>query len=547
MEEKIEKRKLGSKITNKFNLAFEQEQYILTLRKNRLESQLLKRRLSSAKPNHGINLEEIKITSELKAPEFINKIISLSSYDELFIYINEIYNTNNYQPDLFKYGLYLLKHKLLDENSTNKNIPSLIQNGFFDIPKKIFQYSQTQMDKSPSNDIDDLIYDLYWILINYSYYATEQENAPLLTEDYLAYHYFLLKNESNDYIISNIINFLANLACHSYALASLIIEYQNDDLLELIIQYILSGVNHKKYSIVSTASDLLYSYINSIKSDKPKEIKETIIEKIFNVFINLIHIKTTYYNSIWTLSLISSLSPIIFDNIFECSDVFSAMISFNYTDDINNNNNSECLIPFSKIISNLFKNNNGCEQKYIELHKILELNVFDFITNILHEYKTSQKIKKQYLKAIYAICNYDKRFTVYLINRNVPLIKLMIGFLRDPHYIIKEKTIDIFYLMTRTNSFTITSSLVANGLMKMILYIIKPELTFCLDCNIILKCLKIINTILLTGEWIKSINKFNSLAVKYESMGGRDILEKYLGHPNKEVYLASQSIIDNYY
>ena len=91
-------------------------------RKNRIRNELFHKKkntfeepkTNNSKINNDIIIQNLNIEPNLKNEKYINEIISSDNLDTIFNYIKEIYNNNNFNIDIVKYGLFLLNEKLLN-------------------------------------------------------------------------------------------------------------------------------------------------------------------------------------------------------------------------------------------------------------------------------------------------------------------------------------------------------------------------------------------------------------------------------------------------
>ena len=127
---------------------------ILLLRKKNLNETLNKKRLAKAStsfdkssiPNghQGIDISQLNILPKLKTESHILMTIQSASTSDIFeTYINEIYNNSpTYNHDKVKYGLYLLKSKLSNDNVNETYISTkeILSHDFITVVKFILNY-----------------------------------------------------------------------------------------------------------------------------------------------------------------------------------------------------------------------------------------------------------------------------------------------------------------------------------------------------------------------------------------------------------------------
>ena len=570
---------------------------ILSLRKKNLNETLNKKRLAKALSSlnkssiqngpHGIDISQLKILPEFKTESQILLIIKPLSTSHIFeAYINEIYNNSaTYNHDKVKYGLYLLKSKLsheeVDEN--NINTKEILSHDFINVVKFILNYCKKELDMK--QEIDNLLFDIYFILINFSYYSNENEDN-LLIEDYMLknYHYFFIKNSSNYNIIENIICFIGNVCTNSYK-NSLII-FQQRKIIDEIIEQITSGISSNRMEIVCNGINMLSCCIESLNNNT--NINEQLsglinsnidlLEQCFTLFGNLISFTSTLSGSLCGLSELLLLLfrykkiSLLIDLITNGSDIYNDLFCIDYEritchrsqiikhvcaifkiifelfnesdnymkleDNLDNNDNRNNFMSYTQ--SNEYKN--SCFLKTIN-YIIKDLYLFQNIDTLLTNAYFKINEKEYILEMLCTIVNNDSTISQFLDSSLSETIVIM---LKHKNFNIKDKMLDILTVVTSRNSFIFTSKLVNKGLLQDLLSLMEPEEGF-QNAPTLIKCLDILGNVLSRAEWIQKINGNNVMLDKFKELGGGAVLEKQLGHPNNEVYIKAEKIYKKYF
>ena len=279
------------------NLNENKQNYKLNLRKKTINKIIEKKRLQinseedlefSKKPAKlgNIDLTNLNIPEEYKFSNKIREIVHKISNEEIFNFINEIYNLENYNGDKLIYGLSLLNYKLDKEDKSYIVLDDILKRNFSEIIEKLLKFSKKEIQ---TNDEDDKLLDLtYCILINFSFHGNKDECEFLIKEQFLEYHYFFLEKSSNDEIINNIIIFLNNLCITSQYFANLIFSYKEEIFLKLLNDYIISSLNTKKTSLLKQIVDLYDSYLKNWKGPMEDSnefpVNISICENLFKIF-----------------------------------------------------------------------------------------------------------------------------------------------------------------------------------------------------------------------------------------------------------------------
>jgi hypothetical protein len=164
----------------------------LSLRKKKLNQYLLKRRLGLNDNNYSIKKEEVIIREEVKSKKFEN-------LSDLLNFASTILGNEKSDINDIKFVICLLKETQIKNDKGELSKSNLIK----------------EMSKIFVKYINDMVIidELLSVLINISFYITEQSNMNLLTNDYMQIYSKISEKYYNDKVIFNdLITLLGNLA-----------------------------------------------------------------------------------------------------------------------------------------------------------------------------------------------------------------------------------------------------------------------------------------------------------------------------------------------
>ena len=556
------------------NLNENKQNYKLNLRKKTINKIIEKKRLQinseedlefSKKPAKlgNIDLTNLNIPEEYKFSNKIREIIHKISNEEIFNFINEIYNLENYNGDKLIYGLSLLNYKLDKEDKSYIVLDDILKRNFSEIIEKLLKFSKKEIQ---TNDEDDKLLDLtYCILINFSFHGNKDECEFLIKEQFLEYHYFFLEKSSNDEIINNIIIFLNNLCITSQYFANLIFSYKEEIFLKLLNDYIISSLNTKKTSLLKQIVDLYDSYLKNWKGPMEDSnefpVNISICENLFKIFCELINIDATFEKSVWGLGFLHKILY-KYNHLNELSEMilfqeahllYFSITGFEYDQPSYNENDDSPLInliPACQIIKYLFKTYNDIEDSNVKrlLSEKIEFVmkkcfILDIFENLFKE-GLSSLIAKTILITIRYIALNDNYYMMILENKS--LIQRIINFVYHEDYKLRKKALKILKILSEHSALQLNSTLMKLGIFPALIKGINPYNIITYDVEILLPSLDIILNILKNGEILSFIGRNNYL-YNFENLGGKEILEKLLGNPNDEVYKKTEFIIDTFF
>ena len=555
------------------NLNENKQNYKLNLRKKTINKIIEKKRLQinseedlefSKKPAKlgNIDLTNLNIPEEYKFSNKIREIVHKISNEEIFNFINEIYNLENYNGDKLIYGLSLLNYKLDKEDKSYIVLDDILKRNFSEIIEKLLKFSKKEIQ---TNDEDDKLLDLtYCILINFSFHGNKDECEFLIKEQFLEYHYFFLEKSSNDEIIKNILILLNNLCITSEIFSNIIFSYKDEKFLKLLNDYTISSINTKKISLLRNIINVYDSYLKNWKGPMEDSndslINISICENLFKIFCELINIDETFEKAVWGLGF---LHKILYKYNFlkelaemilcqEANLLYYSITAFEY--DLPSNDNDDIplinLIPACQIIKYLFKTYQDIEDN--NLKKLLnekidfvmkKCDILEIFENLFKE-GLSSLISKTILITIRYIALNENYYMEILENKS--LLKRIINFIFNPEYKLRKKALKILKILTEHPSLQLNSTLIKFGIFPALLQGINAYNIMTYDIEILLPTLDIIMNILKNGEILSFLGRNNYL-FNFEKLGGKEILEKLLGNPNDEVYKKSDIILNTFF
>ena len=571
----------------------EKEKNRINIRKKKIQNLMMRKRYFEIYSNNGFNtnkkndnnkniknsdyiidISSFLIKEELKKKETIQKILLEKDYKTIFEYINEIYKEKNFQIDYLKYGLFLLNEKLLkytnNENQWNhinneensKIIDELIKNNIKDIILKLLSFSMNEIKKK---DNDDIILNLaYQILVNYSYLANEHQLSFLISDNLLNFHLFFLKYSSEEQNLLNIMRMIFNICLDNNINLNNIFIYNNNELINLLNDYISSGVKTNKYFIVEKILNIYGAYLDFIKmnfKDKKEDINLKIIEEIYlttlqSIFMNN---KKVYSYSIFVIGLIYKIL-FISNNINTLSEFIlkydNTKSMVRYILDFDYQFAGEDINDFCKIIYYIIKcesySNDLTTKKQLEKF-IKEINnnningddIIIAITSLFQRNYTS-KITSKLINVLIAFCDSETFHITLFENLSNPIL-ILINNINCREYKIRKKVLIALEKLTEKHELKINNELVRLQIFNELKYIIDPDNSYCRDIDMIITCLNIIYHLLVVGGIIKSFGGKNNILETFENYGGKEVLEKLLNHKNKNIHDKALALINEYF
>jgi hypothetical protein len=427
------------------------------------------------------------------------------------------------------------------------------------------------MNEINKKDNDDLILNLaYQILVNYSYLANEHQIIFLVNNDMLSFHLFFLKYSSEEQNLLNIMRMLYNICLDENINLNNIFTYNNNELINILNEYISSGIKTKKNYLVDKILDIYYCYLQFIiwnlkDKDKDKEKKEIInikiLEEIYLMALQSIFMnnKSIYSHSIY---IIGSTYKILFksNNIETLSDFIlkyeNTKTMVTYILDYDYENSGEDIIDFCKILCYIIK----CEtySKNLKTKKNLEnfineingnnINGDDIILVVISLFQRNytSRITSKLINVLIAFCDSETYHTTLFENLSNPVL-ILIRNINCREYKIRKKVLNALEKLTEKHELKINNELVRLQIFNELKSIIDLDSSYCGDKDIILISLNIIYHLLAVGGIIKSLGGKNVILETFEYYGGKEMMEKLLNHKNKEIYDRALNIINEFF
>ena len=536
---------------------------------------------SNKKRNNIIDISSFLINDDLKRKETVQKIISENSFKTIFDYINEIYKEDKFQIDILKYGLFLLNEKLLklinerDEDEikseeddskieyfNNKIINELIDNNIKDIINKLLTFSYSEIK---SKDNETIILTLaYQILVNFTYLSNEVQINFLIEEKSLKLHLYFLRYSSEEHNIINILRMFYNIfVIYKSTQLNNIFAFNKNELLNLLNEYISSGINSKNYIIIDKILDIYSEYLSKISNELDENISLniTIIEEIYELTLQSIfcNSKSIFSNSLYIIGMIYKIS-------FKSNkiELLSKFILSNYTKkaielllDYNYIDSPENITDFCRVIYYIIKCESNCNdlntKKQLEsfIKEINNGNMNDyeiiFIVVTLIQKNYTNRIISKLINVLIALCESETFYLNLFESLSNPIL-ILINNINCPNYKLRKKVLTALEKLTDKQELKICNELVRNQIFNKIKYIVDPDYSFCGEENMILSCLNIIYNLLVVGDIIKSFGgKMNNNLNSFEYYGGREMIEKLMNSKSKNIYEKALIIYNNYF
>ena len=551
-----------------FNYTFQNDINKLNLRKKTIDNILEQKRIkfyvikeenklknSNSYENNTINLFSLNIKNELKYPPTISKLISNKDTSEIFNYINEIYKSNEINDNI-KYGLYLLNKKLSTDSSENIDLDNILNNNFVYIINQIILLLKNDEKNYENNKT--ILSTIIQILINFSYYSNENQMIFLINNNFLDYYIYFLKICNEDNLIEDIFNLISNLCAINYNISSIVFNYNNNILLDIINDYCMSSFKSQKPGLLYKSLAIYFNYLDSISEDENNEINISfkILESIYNILSNLIDFKNCFpkclfgINKIYKIIFQKNFVKNFIENILysESDSFYTTLFSFNYC----YNNNVQFIQPFTNIIKNLFYIYNNYKTDYNSVcileKKINNLNydnnIIDFYYMLLQN-PLKKEIKISLLETLYEI-SLKNYYNLFEESTN-DILGYFIKIISNHDFKIKKISLRILNILSSKNQLKICTSIVSKGIINQIVLCLDPINSCLNDNDLILLCLNILENLFVMGNFIKNISNHNNFTENFEFIGGKELLEKLLGNPNKEIYLKSENILEKFF
>lgn len=570
-------------------IKIERENKFNKLRKNRIRNELINKKnnyFEEIKNNYleigpEVNIQNLNISPNLKNENYIKELLSSDKYELIFDFIKEIYNNQNCNLDIVKYGLFNLNEKMLkiENEDLFENNDFINKFNFKEIIYLLLMYSKNENMKI---NYDPVILKLtYQIIVNYCYYSINDINTSFLIDDkYIDLHLYFFETISDKSVLKNILLMAYNICVENNKISNKILTFKNSKFFNLLIEYINNYQNDNER--IEIMLNLLKCYTNIFNNNEKSknenekdniiEMKDStincdwnIIENIYDISLILIQNKKKeiFSNSIF---LISSIIRIIYksnnlkliDKIVKNKNT-KVMLLFILEKDYEESPNdiiymSEIVKYCIKLISNSFLDNklrknlinliNNLEENLNENEKIIDIFIY-LLSN--KKMKIKEKINIKIIGALSSFLENDYFYKDILENNADNIYEIIFNYIKSSNYEIRKKVMKIIENMTNKRDITLSDYLIKNKILLYIKRAIDPNITYCNDEKLIIRALKVINNLISIGEIFKNLNGFNPVLVNFENIGGKELLDNLLCNKSEIVYNSSLKIIEQYF
>ena len=328
----------------------------LSLRKQKINDYILKRRLGSNNINYSIKKEQILVRPEYKDKKF-NTLL------EMLLFCSKILQLENSDINDIKLVICLIKGSEIKNDIKKEVSESNILKNICPIIKKYI------------NDII-VVDEFIGILINFTFYLKPETNMDLITNDYMKlYSEISSKYFNDDIIFIDLITLLGNLANDNPSAQKI---FYNTKLFDEI--YNLSKNDKAPKNRKDIAIFFLGNFSKGLSKNKDLMKNITILEHLVDIMIA--NLRKEQFNKICLVSLgeLSEIKEIV-EYIVTKKDFFNFLYE---------NKNPDFYWSLDKILVNLSFVNSKINLFMIENYKY---QIFPYIFNLLNS--SSNMIKGQ--------------------------------------------------------------------------------------------------------------------------------------------------------
>ena len=406
----------------------EREKNILTLRKKKLDTFLLKKRLNNSNQNNLLVEMNLNII-----PELLNipnqSQINFNVLNERVIKIIVNYLTSQ-NLNFIKYAIHLFKEYSVNNNFTTEDIELINHYKILEILGLILQ--------TYYNDIQ-IVNEIIWIFINVQINDSIEKDflSSIVTEKLLIIYSHLL-DSNYDKIVISVLWMLNNLVIYQ--------EFKNiiynNAIIEKIIE--LSNLEICDVELTEFCLQFFYLLLHRFKFDENnKRIRKILTEIIKIGCINLFNKNQT--SLLLAYKILSNISEISDNDLLEKIEEEGAVVKILKTK--YKSDNLDLAINGVKIISNLFCGNN----KLIE--DLINMRVIDFYENILKEFHHNKQIILYCLFGLFNLSSSKYQYKKHLMNCIIFNEESFNYLIESCDNFIHEKICDIMYNLCSTKKF----------------------------------------------------------------------------------------------
>ena len=489
---------------------------------------------------YDLNIDNLNIPPEYKNSQKQLEMTHLKTNEPIFDFINEIFNNNNFNEDRLKFGVYLLNLKLMCESEDFIDVSDILERNFSEIIVKIFSFCKTILSSQlPKNYF--FLKSIYCILINFTYYAKQNQMSFLLTDQMLSFHLFFFKYCDNNSIVYDISTFLSNLISNNFYGGKVLFEFNNGEFLSVLDDYIESGIkcgkreNVRKYWIIYenyliNVSNNNFPLLPSIPSRISNLLSLSITAFSNHLFSDLIFILNLLYKTLLKEKKTVELSQCI--SCFNLTEeVFETIVNYEFnehTEDIED----VCGYIESILIceEELKKNNKKTETEnelVEEMDKCIYTSFCKGIVNklvILLEKKFSREITVKLIECLTMIN--DCLLVSDFIFKNIYCpTEVIAKFIESPKTDIKKKALIFVKSFLRFNGLKAANLLMSIEILSVLLDLLRGQNIYLIDDEVVLITLEIISDLLTKCDSIcRKFKKTNNVYLTILKLGGKDTI-----------------------
>lgn len=387
------------------DLGEQRVEHSLSLRKQKLNKFLLKRRLGLNDNNYSIKKEEIIVKEELKNKKFNN-------LSDLLEFSSTILGDEKSDINEIKFIIYLLKITQIKNDNGEVGKSNIIK----EISKIMIKY------------IDNLIIvdELLSILINWSYYFSIEINMNLLTNEYMQIYSKITEKYFDDKVIFNdLITLLGNLADDNITAQKIFYETKLFEEIYNLARNPKAPIHKKNISIW-----FLAIFTNGIHKNNNFINNKELFKNIIDIMINNLQIEEYSFYCLYSLGNLSEVESIVEEYLIKQKDLFIFIFEKNKPDYYTITN---------KILVNITSLN-----EEVNLYLIENYNIIPYILKLLNS--SSNVIKGQVIFLLGNIIE-NKPSKVNEILDNYGIFDKIFSFLNSPFAEILDKVIYILNII----------------------------------------------------------------------------------------------------
>jgi hypothetical protein len=267
--------------------------------------------------------------------------------------------------------------------------------------------------------------------------------------------------------------------------------------------------------------------LNSIKDNE--NLNNTAIYEITRIIVDYIYSTNEQLNHdcLEALKIISD-KEINIKAIFIESQLINRILAFDIQ------SHPEYIIPILIIIGNILSLDDSKVIKYM-----IDLNILDFLMTFF-EYK-SRKIKKELIWVISNLAGDTGHNCKFLLESEI--MRHIMKFAMGNDLELKKEALMVISNISSIKALSLNIDLTRFGIFGMLI----DNFNNVVDSEILEICLFILNNMFESALPLAKIRKVNSMALKFEEIGGVSSLEKLLSHYNHIVYKFVEGILQTYF